>query len=485
MISNNAVRLKRFGKSLQLRLFLILILVGILPIYIVKLGILHNYETQAADQRAGLIQSRCQMISRQLVDSGYFAGEESSVVDTELSQLGSLWSGRVVVVNRNFRIIRDTFGIDEDKLLIAEEVLKSFSGVSQTNYNRMERFLEVVVPVQNTDTESVEGLLILSVPTDDIIEGREELSSNILPLQIALIVIMLVVAFYASRILSRPFSKVTASLDERASFLEEDISIPGYTETELLAEAYNRMRQRMKSQEESRQEFVSNVSHELKTPLTSMKVLSDSLVAQDDVPVELYREFMADIAEEIDRENKIITDLLSLVKMDRKSADINIQETNINDLIGLILKRLRPIAARDNIELVQENDRPVVAEVDQTKLTLAISNLVENGIKYNKPNGWVHVSLNSDSSFFYVKVEDSGIGIPEESQTKIFERFYRVDKSHAREIGGTGLGLAITRSAVEMHHGAVRCYSREGEGTTFIIRIPLKYSAQEELTDEE
>ena len=296
---------------------------------------------------------------------------------------------------------------------------------------------------------------------------------------------MLVVAFYASRILSRPFSKVTASLDERASFLEEDISIPGYTETELLAEAYNRMRQRMKSQEESRQEFVSNVSHELKTPLTSMKVLSDSLVAQDDVPVELYREFMADIAEEIDRENKIITDLLSLVKMDRKSADINIQETNINDLIGLILKRLRPIAARDNIELVQENDRPVVAEVDQTKLTLAISNLVENGIKYNKPNGWVHVSLNSDSSFFYVKVEDSGIGIPEESQTKIFERFYRVDKSHAREIGGTGLGLAITRSAVEMHHGAVRCYSREGEGTTFIIRIPLKYSAQEELTDEE
>ena len=122
--------------------------------------------------------------------------------------------------------------------------------------------------------------------------------------------------------------------------------------------------------------------------------------------------------------------------------------------------------------------------MDETKLTLAITNLVENGIKYNKPDGWVHVSLNSDNSFFYVKVEDSGIGIPEESQPKIFERFYRVDKSHSREIGGTGLGLAITRSAVEMHHGAVRCYSREGEGTTFTIRIPLKYSPQEEKTDE-
>ena len=226
-----------------------------------------------------------------------------------------------------------------------------------------------------------------------------------------------------------------------------------------------------------RQEFTANVSHELKTPLTSMKVLADSLLAQDDVPVELYKEFMGDIAEEIDRENKIITDLLSLVKMDRRSSDVNIQETNINQLIELILKRLRPIAAKRSIELVLESFKPVIAEVDETKLTLALSNLVENGIKYNKDEGWVHVSLNVDSKYFYVKVEDSGIGIPEESQEHIFERFYRVDKSHSREIGGTGLGLAITRSAVLMHHGAIKVYSREGEGTTFTVRIPLKYTA--------
>ena len=233
----------------------------------------------------------------------------------------------------------------------------------------------------------------------------------------------------------------------------------------------------MKLQEDSRQEFVSNVSHELKTPITSMKVLADSLLAQDNVPVELYKEFMGDIAEEIDRENKIITDLLSLVKMDRRSSDVNIQETNINQLIELILKRLRPIAAKRSIELVLESFKPVIAEVDETKLTLALSNLVENGIKYNKDEGWVHVSLNVDSKYFYVKVEDSGIGIPEESQEHIFERFYRVDKSHSREIGGTGLGLAITRSAVLMHHGAIKVYSREGEGTTFTVRIPLKYTA--------
>ena len=106
-----------------------------------------------------------------------------------------------------------------------------------------------------------------------------------------------------------------------------------------------------------------------------MKVLADSLLAQDNVPVELYKEFMGDIAEEIDRENKIITDLLSLVKMDRRSSDVNIQETNINQLIELILKRLRPIAAKRSIELVLESFKPVIAEVDETKLTLALSNL--------------------------------------------------------------------------------------------------------------
>ena len=195
------------------------------------------------------------------------------------------------------------------------------------------------------------------------------------------------------------------------------------------------------------------------------------------VPVELYKEFMQDITEEIDRENQIITDLLSLVKMDKKAADLNITTMNINDLLELILKRLRPIAAAKKVELILDSFRPVNAEVDETKLTLAISNLVENGIKYNVEGGWVKVSLNADHKYFYVTVADSGIGIPKESLDHIFERFYRVDKSHSREIGGTGLGLAIARSAIVMHRGAIKVYSKENEGTTFSVRIPLTYLA--------
>ena len=215
----------------------------------------------------------------------------------------------------------------------------------------------------------------------------------------------------------------------------------------------------------------------MKTPLTSMKVLADSLLAQEDVPVELYKEFMGDIAEEIERENKIITDLLSLVKMDKTAADMNIKSENINEVVERILKRLRPIAALRNIELVFESFRPVVADVDETKLSLAISNLVENAIKYNKEDGWVQVSLNADHKYFYVKVADSGMGIPQESLDHIFERFYRVDKSHSKEISGTGLGLAIARNAIIMHRGAIKVHSEEGEGTTFTIRVPLNYIA--------
>ena len=206
-----------------------------------------------------------------------------------------------------------------------------------------------------------------------------------------------------------------------------------------------------------------------------MKVLADSLVTQDQVPIELYQEFMGDIAKEIDRENDIINDLLTLVKMDKTAQNLNISQVNVNDLLELILKRLRPIAEKKQIEIVLESFRPVTAEIDEVKMTLAISNLVENAIKYNHDEGWVHVSLNADHKYFHVKVSDSGIGIPKEDQDHIFERFYRVDKSHSREIGGTGLGLAITRNAVIMHRGSIKVYSEPEEGTTFTVRIPLIY----------
>ena len=232
----------------------------------------------------------------------------------------------------------------------------------------------------------------------------------------------------------------------------------------------------MQDIDDSRAEFVSNVSHELKTPLASMKVLADSINSMGgEAPLEMYQEFMGDITSEIDRETSIINDLLSLVKLDKSGVSLNIQSLNMNELLENLLKRLRPLAEKQGVELVLESFRPIVCDVDEVKFTLAIMNLVENGIKYNHEGGWVHVTLNSDHEYCFIKVKDSGMGIPEDSLDRIFERFYRVDKSHSREIGGTGLGLAITWNSIMLHHGEIKVASILDQGTTFDVRIPLKY----------
>ena len=472
----NMNRLKKYGKSLQFRIFIIFILVGVIPIMLIKQSILKSYEKQSITQRGTMVQNQCVNIAEQLYSTGYINGTDSEVVEMELFQLGNLYNGRIVIVDSGFQIIRDTYDIDEGRIIVSEEILKCFEGTNTMRYDKDNEFIEMTIPVEDEDG-GITGVMVVSMPTTDIQDSREDLDRKVVILQIGMFIIILGGAFYASKILVKPFGKVTQSLDElTGGFLEEDISIPDYTETQLLSEAYNRMLKRMRVLEESRQEFVSNVSHELKTPITSIKVLADSLIAQEDVPVELYKEFMTDIGEEIDRENKIINDLLSLVKLDKKSADIHIEEKNINELLKLLVKRIRPIAEKKEVELVLESFKPVIAQVDETKISLAFSNLIENAVKYNKEGGWVHVSLNVDHKYFYVKVEDSGIGIPEDAQEHIFERFYRVDKSHSREIGGTGLGLAITRNAVLLHRGAIKVYSKEGEGTTFTVRIPLVYT---------
>ena len=170
-----------------------------------------------------------------------------------------------------------------------------------------------------------------------------------------------------------------------------------------IANSINKVLKRLQALDQSRQEFVSNVSHELKTPITSIRVLADSLMCQENAPVELYREFMGDISDEIDRESKIINDLLELVRLDKSATKLHIEQVSINDLVEAILKRLRPIAKQRSIDIIFESFRPVTAEVDETKLSLAINNLVENAVKYNNDEGWVRVSLDADHKYFFVK----------------------------------------------------------------------------------
>ena len=286
------------------------------------------------------------------------------------------------------------------------------------------------------------------------------------------------ISLVLSTVLMKPFEKLSGEISAvKAGYSTDPIKAPAFAETEHIADAFNQVLARMNALDESRQEFVSNVSHELKTPMTSMKVLADSLVQQENVPVEMYREFMIDIKNEVDRENQIITELLTLVRMDRKDSRLNVKECNVNEMVEMILRRLRPIAQKRDIELTMVSMREVYAEIDEVKMVMVITNLVENAIKYNRDHGKVRVTINADPYNFYVSVEDTGVGIPQDSLDKIYERFYRVDKSRSREVGGTGLGLSITKSIILQHHGAIDVSSIEGEGTKFTVTVPLNYVA--------
>ena len=349
--------------------------------------------------------------------------------------------------------------------------------INSTVYENEKHYFALTTPIYSNDQEKgVQGVLLMTVSTENILSNvdRVEEKSSFFVMITSIIIIL--VTFLFVQVLMKPFARLQKVLDRVADGnLDEGISVNTYRETCLLSGSLQSTITELKEVDQSREEFVANVSHELKTPITSIRVLADSLMGMDQAPVELYQEFMTDISDEIDRESKIIDDLLSMVKMGKAAAELNVTQVDINALVQQILKRLRPIAQKRNVELVFESIRDVVADVDETKLSLAINNLVENAIKYNVENGWVRVVLDADHKFFYIKVADSGIGIPEDYQERVFDRFYRVDKARSRETGGTGLGLSITRSVILMHHGAIRLLSKEGEGSTFTVRIPLNY----------
>lgn len=506
MINKYLVKIKEFYhkylslRSLRVRIFLIVLVVGIIPSIAMRYGIMRNYEQRAVELRKVTVQNQLKILADHLINEDYLNTRSSPVINAELEMLANLYDGRAQVIGGNVRVVKDTYGISEGKTIISEEVIRCFMGESLSNYDALNGYIEMTIPIidnQNVSHDEgeiagavmsggvkqpdprVKGVLLISISTDYISDTMEILSRKAMILEMLMIMAIVAIALLLSSGLTRPFERVTRAINEvKAGYSNESISVPDLAETEHIVEAFNQLLQRMKVLDDSRQEFVSNVSHELKTPLTSMKVLADSLLVQENVPAELYQEFMEDIVSEIDRENQIITSLLTLVKMDKKVSVLNIVSININDLTELILKRLRPIARKKDVEVIFESIRPVVAEVDEVKLTLVMSNLVENAIKYNKEHGWVRVVLDADHQYFTFEVSDSGIGIPEDSLAQIYERFYRVEKSHSREIGGTGLGLAITRSAVLMHRGSITVTSTEGEGSTFLVKIPLSYIAQ-------
>lgn len=474
-------------KSIRFFVFIIILIVGLVSCIAMHYGIMETYEERAVSLRTSDVQNQLTVIGNHLLANNYLEDSSSEVINAELDQLSDLYDGRVLIINQNFKIVKDTYGLSAGKTIVAEEVIRCFRGETISKYDDKNGYIELTIPLtkkkrvsmpdgNETYAENVIGVMLTSVSTESIRQTMEIMSEKAIIMEVMVIIIIFAVAFAVSALLSGAFNTVIAAVNKvKDGHSDEQVEMTGIEETDRIVEAFNRMLVRMKTLDDSRQEFVANVSHELKTPLTSMKVLSDALLMQPDAPAELYQEFMQDLSEEIDRENQIINDLLSLVRMDKSAATMNVKSRDINELLEIILKRLRPIARKNNVEVIFESIRPVTAEVDEVKFSQAISNLVENAIKYNHDNGQVKVTLDADHQDFIVEIADTGIGIPADDLEHVYERFYRVDKSHSREIGGTGLGLAITKNAILLHKGTINAESVEGEGTVFTVRIPLSY----------
>lgn len=464
--------------SLKVSIFLIFLCIFFITYYSIDRIIIYGFLRKSMDETVTQVKWQSNILASDILAMDFFKNPDSDAADVEIQQMAYAYSARILIINSDYIIVKDNYIFDEGKTIITEDVINAFKGKSHSHINYKSSSAVITTPIID-DTGKISGVIKVSLSGYATIQTINYMKRISIAVMIALLLVfsgILVFVIYKLTSPAKDMKEAILSLsdgDKNARIKKQTIK-----EYKDIGDAVNVLLDRLESIDGSRDEFVSNVSHELKTPMTSMKVLADSLLATENAPIEMYKDFMQDIAEEIDRENEIIGDLLNLVRTDGERAVLNIETVDVNALMEVVLKRLKPIALKNNIEIIFESMRPVTASIDRVKFIIVLTNIIENAIKYNHPEGWVKITLNADHKFFYVDVSDSGIGIPEECKDQVFERFYRVDKARSRETGGTGLGLAITKNIVLLHKGTIKFYSKENEGTTFNIRIPLNYGGK-------
>lgn len=464
--------------SLKVSIFLIFLCIFFITYYSIDRIIIYGFLRKSMDETVTQVKWQSNILASDILAMDFLKNPDSDAADVEIQQMAYAYSARILIINSDYIIVKDNYIFDEGKTIITEDVINAFKGKSHSHINYKSSSAVITTPIID-DTGKISGVIKVSLSGYATIQTINYMKRISIAVMIALLLVfsgILVFVIYKLTSPAKDMKEAILSLsdgDKNARIKKQTIK-----EYKDIGDAVNVLLDRLESIDGSRDEFVSNVSHELKTPMTSMKVLADSLLATENVPIEMYKDFMQDIAEEIDRENEIIGDLLNLVRTDGERAVLNIETVDVNELMEVVLKRLKPIALKNNIEIIFESMRPVTASIDRVKFIIVLTNIIENAIKYNHPEGWVKITLNADHKFFYVDVSDSGIGIPEECKDQVFERFYRVDKARSRETGGTGLGLAITKNIVLLHKGTIKFYSKENEGTTFNIRIPLNYGGK-------
>ena len=389
--------------------------------------------------------------------------------------LDDMQGTRVLVTNESGLILYDSSTLEKrtGDYAITAEVVKALRGedVCRSEYRQGAFRTRVAVPtvyrgvtlgavyLYEYDTEQAEVLL--------------SIQSTLRYISVVICVVALVAALILSKALTRNTSRLLGGIRSvREGEYNHRIEVKGKDEMAQLAMEFNELTDRLQTIEEVRRRFVSDASHELKTPLASIRLLADSILQNSSVDMETVREFVSDIGEEADRLTRISQRLLALSRLDARLQRERVP-VDVGQVVEKVGHMLLPLAHSAQLELRYQLQPHCMVLATQDDLYQVAFNLMENAVKYNQPGGSVTVEVAREEYWITLTVQDTGVGIPEEDLLRVFDRFYRVDKARSREAGGTGLGLSIARDTARLHGGDIMAQrGPDGVGARFTARFP-------------
>ena len=384
---------------------------------------------------------------------------------------------RGIVVDSSYRVLYDTNRDSEmsGKVFIRDVLKKSLDGEQAVMINDSEsesKMLSVAVPVE-IDGQTVGGVYLAS-SVDKIENTINSARTGLLIFSVMIAFIIGMVSFGISSIITAPMAEIREAANKisKGDF-KVRVRTSGQNDIVEMGEAINYMAHELQLIEDKRRKFVSDVSHELKTPMTGIKLICDTCEEIDDP--KMQKEFISDISAEIDRLSRLVEKLLILSRLDE--GNIVFDPVDIKSMVEKIIRNLMPVAKNRHIRIYMDyryESYPLIM-MDYDKMFEAFYNIADNAIKYSPEGGHLHVKVDCDTENIIITFEDNGPGIPIDERERIFERFYRLDNSRARNTGGTGLGLAIAKEAVAAHGGKITVNSlKEKEGSVFTVTLPLR-----------
>ncbi|MDQ5937648.1 MAG: Histidine kinase [Cyanobacteriota bacterium erpe_2018_sw_21hr_WHONDRS-SW48-000092_B_bin.40] len=407
-----------------------------------------------------------------------------SAVDRRATRLGVA----IVVVDKDGRLLADSSEPGPvENLSKEQEINEALAGVisktTRSDPDSLKNWMYVACPVRSSGTTT--GVIRVGVPLTEIERRLKKDLFVFLEIILATGVVTVLISLWLARRVNRPVREMSALAKQISISGDFSAFLPVRRRDEIgeLCLSFNQMIGRLREQERVRQEFISNASHELKTPTMAIGSVVEALQAGAAEDPKLRVQFLGSLERLVDRQTNLIQDLLDISKLDSGSETNWQSEVNISQVISDAVDQVRPQAEKKELAIstqitLESGGQDLVLVGNANQLQRALLNILTNAVKYTPANGFININVRSmGGERLEIRIQDSGGGIDPADLPRIFERFYRADKARTRESGnpgGTGLGLAIVREIVARHHGTVEVESVVGKGSTFVILLPLR-----------